>query len=147
MLDRERPALESALKRLEGMQEWGVKAYLAARAPAGKEPAPATGTEYFARMRAKRDATDERDDVVAAVHAALAERAADAVLSRPQDRRLSGRDTEMALNAAYLVPQRAADDFRAAFDELAQRHADDGVELELTGPWPAHHFVAERERA
>jgi hypothetical protein len=145
MLAREAPALTDALGRLTGMQEWGVKAYLAARAPAAKAPAPATGAEYFSRMREKRDATDARDDVIVAVHAALAERAADAVLSRPQDRRLSGRDADMALNAAYLVPTAGADAFRTTFETLERRHADDGLELELTGPWPPHHFVAARE--
>jgi hypothetical protein len=145
MLEREAPALTDALDRLAGMQEWGVKAFLAARAPAAQEPAPASGAEFFSRLREKRDATDARDDIVAAVHAALAERATDAVLGRPQDRRLSGRDADMTLNAAYLVPAAGADAFRAAFNELERRHADDGIALELTGPWPPHHFVAARE--
>jgi hypothetical protein len=146
MLDRESAALAAALSRLSGMQEWGVKAFLRASAPVPAAAAPATGTEYLSRLREKRDAADEGETVVAEVHARLTEGAAAAALSRPQDRRLSGRDTEMVLNGAYLVPGDRVDRFRSLFEELSRRHEPDGVALELTGPWPPHHFVATPER-
>lgn len=145
MLEQEGPTLTAALRRLDGMQEWGVKAFLREGEPATAAPEAATGTEYLSRKRERREATEaERElseTVVAEVHARLAERAAAAVLGRPQDRRLSGHDAEMALNAAYLVPREGARAFRDAVDELGRRHGADGVELELTGPWPPHHFV------
>jgi gas vesicle protein GvpL/GvpF len=139
MLERERTALTAALGRVTGMHEWGVKAFLRKPDPAAV-PA-ASGAEYLDRMRARRDAVDAGDTVVAEIHARLTERAAAAALGRPHDRRLSGRDAEMALNAAYLVPEEGASAFRDFVDELGRRHDGDGVELELTGPWPAHHFV------
>jgi hypothetical protein len=46
----------------------------------------------------------------------------------------------MALNAAYLVADSDVDEFTALVAELADRHARDGLELALTGPWPAYHF-------
>jgi Gas vesicle synthesis protein GvpL/GvpF len=145
MLDSEGLSLTAALDRLDGMQEWGVKAFL--RAPAtvpAAEPA-ATGTEYLSRKREQREETETgreaSERLVAAIHARLGEAAAAAVLSRPHDRRLSGREAEMVMNAAYLVPRDGADGFRAIVETLGQRHEPDGVELELTGPWPAHHFV------
>lgn len=145
MLDRERESLAAAIDRVDGMQEWGVKAFLHAAAPVAAATAPATGTEYLRRMRERRDADDAGreagETVVAEIHARLTESAAAAVLSRPQDRRLSGRDAEMVLNAAYLVPAEGAGTFGRSVEELARRHEQDGVELELTGPWPAHHFV------
>ena len=144
MLERESRELTAALDRLEGMQEWGVKAFLREPAAAsGTGARPATGTEYLTRKREQREADaaarDETEIAVAELHARLAERAAAATLSRPQDRRLSGRDEEMVLNAAYLVPRDGADAFRQGLEELG--HAIDGVALELTGPWPPHHFV------
>lgn len=139
MLERERAALAAALDRVTGMHEWGVKAFLRKPDPAAV-PA-ATGAEYLDRMRARRDAADTGDTVVAEIHARLTERAAAAALGRPHDRRLTGRDAEMALNAAYLVPEEGANAFRDFVGELGRRHDADGVELELTGPWPAHHFV------
>lgn len=139
MLEREREALTAALDRVSGMHEWGVKAFLRKPDPAAV-PA-ASGAEYLDRMRARRDAADAGDTVVAEIHARLTERAAAAALGRPHDRRLSGRDAEMVLNAAYLVPEEGANAFRDFVGELSHRHGGDGVELELTGPWPAHHFV------
>jgi hypothetical protein len=151
MLDREGLALTASLDRLDGMQEWGVKAFL--RAPAAvstPDPEPASGTDYLSRKRERRDAADAgreaTETVVAEIHARLAEAAAAAVLNRPQDRRLSGRETEMLLNAAYLVPARGADGFRMVVEELGRRHETNGVELELTGPWPPHNFVETPER-
>jgi hypothetical protein len=146
-LDREALSLTAALDRLDGMQEWGVKAYLRAAAPsaAGAAEEAASGTEYLSRKRERRDAAvagrDETETVVAEIHARLTERAAAATLSRPQDRRLSGRETEMVLNAAYLVPVDESPAFRAIVEDLGRRHEPDDVELELTGPWPPYHFV------
>jgi hypothetical protein len=141
MLEREAPVLRAALERLHGMQEWGVKAFVRPRAGAASAPA-ASGTEYLLRKRERRDAAEtEREaleDAVAEVHARLTERAVAAALSRPQDRRLSGRETEMILNGAYLVPADAAEAFRQIVE------AESGaIDLELTGPWPPYHFVEE----
>jgi hypothetical protein len=148
MLDREGLGLTAALDRLDGMQEWGVKAFLrepAAVSPDSTSSESPTGTEYLSRKREQRDAVDaaraEIETVVAGIHARLTERAAAATLSRPQDRRLSGHDAEMVLNAAYLVPREGAEAFRNAVEELGRRHEADGLDLEPTGPWPPHHFV------
>jgi hypothetical protein len=147
MLDREGGTLRAALDRLDGMQEWGVKAFLRAAvgAPAAEGPDAASGTEYLTRKRERRDAAvagrEATEAAVAEIHARLTERAAASVLSRPQDRRLSGRETEMVLNAAYLVPAEGAAGFRATVAELGQRDEPEDVELELTGPWPPYHFV------
>jgi gas vesicle protein GvpL/GvpF len=148
MLDREGGTLRAALDRLDGMQEWGVKAFLRATVatPAADGPDDAaSGTEYLTRKREHRAAAvagrEATEAAVAEIHARLTERAAAAVLSRPQDRRLSGRDTEMVLNAAYLVPGEGAAAFRATVAELGQRDEPEDVELELTGPWPPYHFV------
>jgi Gas vesicle synthesis protein GvpL/GvpF len=144
MLDREHASLIATLKRLDGMHEWGVKAFLRAPAVAAAEPA-ATGKEYLSRKRELREADEagreESETLVAGIHARLTEVAAAAVLSRPHDRQLSGREAEMVLNGAYLVPRDGADGFQAIVEALGRRHEPDGIELELTGPWPPHHFV------
>jgi Gas vesicle synthesis protein GvpL/GvpF len=147
MLATERDRLTETLDRLRGSAEWGVKAFLRPR-PEPVSSGPTSGAEYLSRKRESREAAaasrDAIDDAVAAIHARLAEQAAGAVLGRPQDRRLSGRDDEMVLNGAYLVPDDRLDGFRALIEELSRRHEAEGIELELTGPWPAFHF-AEQE--
>jgi hypothetical protein len=145
MLARERDHLTAALRRLRGMEEWGVKAYAVAGV-AGVETAaePSSGTDYLSLKRADRETAEIARQVVdaaaEAVHAGLRERAADAVLSPPQTGPLAGHEGEMVLNAAYLVAEADVDGFRAFVADLAGRHAREGLELELTGPWPAYHF-------
>jgi Gas vesicle synthesis protein GvpL/GvpF len=143
MLARERVHLVDALRRLEGMAEWGVKAY--AVGPAERAaPGPSSGTEYLSRKRADRDAAEivrqMQDAAIAGVHARLRELAADAVLSPPHSGQLAEREGEMVLNAAYLVADADADGFHALVAHLARSHRSEGVELEVTGPWPAYHF-------
>jgi hypothetical protein len=148
MLVREGLTLTAALDRLDGMQEWGVKAFLRAPATASAAGAPTeatSGTEYLTRKRERRDAADTGreagEDVVARIHDRLVECASAASLSRPQDRRLSGREDDMVLNAAYLLPAERAGAFHLLVETLGRRHEPDGVDLELTGPWPPYHFV------
>jgi hypothetical protein len=145
MLEREREPLAAAVRRLRGMAEWGVKVYLVGREDgAAATAAPASGTDYLARKRTARDAAEtarrQLEASVEAVHARLHERAAGAVLSPPQDRRLSGREHQMLLNAAYLVADADAEAFGSVFDEQARRLRAEGLELALTGPWPPYHF-------
>jgi hypothetical protein len=149
MLERERAPLADALHRLSGTTEWGVKAYLGAgdEAPADTAAAPgsASGVDYLARKRDQRDAADAAqraaDATVEKIHRRLSELAIDAVLSPPQDPRLSGQTREMLLNAAYLVPKARTDEFQSLVRILTRRHAPDGIVVELTGPWPAYHFA------
>jgi hypothetical protein len=149
MLEREQRSLGDALDRLTGAAEWGVKAYLVARAdPRARtvdSGAPASGTAYLARKHAERDAAENArraaDTTVEMIHRRLSEQAVDAALGRVQDRRLSGREDEMVLNASYLVPDARIAGFRSLLRDLTRRHAPDGVRLELTGPWPGYHFA------
>jgi hypothetical protein len=143
MLEREHKPLVEALGRLRGKSEWGVKAYAPAAGPqaATAAKAPASGAEYLARKSAARSAADTSrqalDAAVETVYERLAERTAGAVLSPAQDRRLTGRDGEMVLNAAYLVVDADIPAFHSLVAELEGSY---GVELEVTGPWPAYHF-------
>jgi hypothetical protein len=153
MLERERRPLADTIARLSGTAEWGVKAFLGAgseapapaAAAAAQGGAPSSGMDYLARKRDQRDAADAArqtaDATVDAIHRRLSELALDAVLSPPHDPRLTGRVHEMLLNAAYLVPSARTDEFQSLVRGLTRRHAPDGLELELTGPWPAYHFA------
>jgi hypothetical protein len=49
----------------------------------------------------------------------------------------------MVLDAAFLVPRRAARRFRAAAGDAARTLAARGFALSVTGPWPPYHFVAD----
>jgi Gas vesicle synthesis protein GvpL/GvpF len=143
MLAGEAPRLTRALERLHGRVEWGVKGFAAAAHGVTPRARPASGAEYLARRQAERRSAATQDDALAAaaadVHARLAQQAVAAALGTPQDRRLSGRDAEMVLNASYLVDRDRAEEFAGLVRTLDGR----GLALELTGPWPPFHFVAE----
>jgi hypothetical protein len=47
----------------------------------------------------------------------------------------------MVLNGVYLIPDDAQKRFHAEVHVLEAEFAPLGVELELTGPWPAYNFV------
>ena len=143
MLARERETLTAALRRLRGMAEWGVKAYAVDGANGAAAGEPVSGTDYLSRKRAERAAAEGArqtlDTAAEDVHARLSECAVDAMLCPPQTGALTGR--EMVLNGAYLMADADIDDFRTLVSELDGRHRTDGIQLELTGPWPAYHFV------
>jgi hypothetical protein len=138
-------ALADALRAVTGMAEWSVKVlHRPGAASAAATAGGASGADYLARKREAREqaaaTADAAADVAGRVHERLTAQAADAVLAHAQDRRLSGHEGEMVLNAAYLVPDDRAEAFRAAVEELAQRYESEDLHFQLAGPWPAHHF-------
>jgi hypothetical protein len=141
MLAAEAGRFEEALARLRGKTEWGVKAFAVPRRDAPAPQRPSSGKEYLARRIAQREhessSRDSLERTAAELHARLADSASAAVLARPQDRRLSGRDDEMVLNGAYLVARDEAADFARLVEALGRRQS---LALEITGPWPPYHF-------
>ena len=143
--------LGATLARLRGRTEWGVKAYRVRRRSPAQSGAgtPSSGMAYLAGKRQARVAEDAArrasEATVEAIHLDLSAHAVDAVVSPPQDRRLSGHDGEMVLNAAYLVADDELSGFESLFGALANRYAPGGLRLELTGPWPAYHFAGAPE--
>lgn len=161
MLATGRERFASALDRLEGRVEWGVKAYAATPAP--EEPpapkGPPTGTpntpggmsgrDYLRRRKAQRQAAERRwgdtEEGARLVHDTLSGLAERARLHPPQDPRLSGVSDRNVLNAAYLVRREDSAAFAERVGELAGRTA--ALRVELTGPWAPYSFTAPDETA
>ncbi|HEY3507236.1 MAG TPA: GvpL/GvpF family gas vesicle protein [Actinocatenispora sp.] len=132
--------LTTALRRVAGCTEWGVKAYAPAAPPAPAEAATADspGVAYLARRRAERTARDRARS--AAVE--LADRV-DTTLRRlaTAHRRHEVRDAwpgaaAPVLSASYLV----ADTRRVEFTDAVAALAATG-RVDLTGPWPPYSFA------
>lgn len=148
-LDEWHDAMLAALRRVEGRNEWSVKAYAPQRSQDGEPSSPSTtrpgaGTAYLMRRKAavtRREAAERAAAALAdELHRALS---AYAVASRrlpPQDRRLTGYEGTMTLNGAYLVENEHTAAFRAAVQELDAEHPD--ARLDLSGPWPPYSFAA-----
>ncbi|MFF0740029.1 GvpL/GvpF family gas vesicle protein [Streptomyces sp. NPDC004111] len=150
----------TALDRLEGRIEWGVKVYAATpgppaahEAPAAQDGAPApdagapgAGRSYLrqrlAQRRSQESASHRADALCRRIHTELSHTAEHALLHRLQDNRLSGRSGQNILNAAYLVPRAQSEAFVEQVRALTPEGPDgEGVQVELTGPWAPYSFA------
>jgi hypothetical protein len=157
--DRARAALRDrreeftrALDRITERTEWGVKVYadLAEVTAVAEEEDSADarpGTSYLRRRSAQRQTEEEarREVLMTAerIDEELCEIAAMRRLHRPQDPQLSGERGWMVLNAAYLVDDDSADDFRDAVARISGALPE--IRLQLTGPWAPYSFATEEE--
>jgi hypothetical protein len=146
MLELRADELEATLARLRGRVELGVKAFVR-RGEVDETARAASGREYLLRKQRARqlEATADARGVELAldVYERLAALAEQARANPPQRPELSGRSERMLLNAAYLVAADEQEAFAAAVDRLRAEHEPDGIELELTGPWPPYNFAGD----
>jgi len=137
--------LVRTLDRIRGRVEWAVKAFSVA--PDREQPIPGSsqaaspGRAYLERRRGERDSAARHRqhalDEAEAVHARLTELAIASRRYPPQDRRLTGFQDEMVLNAAYLLPEGGDAELR----RLTEESGSPRLRLELTGPWAPYSFA------
>jgi hypothetical protein len=141
---KQRRVLARLRERLSGCAEWGVRVRFEPKAVALTPVArPATGADFLKRKQALHG--NQRDRAKAGLARAqdllraLEDSAREARI-RPQEQ---AAGATLLAEGAFLVPTRGAASFRAAVKRAAQAFAPEGLEIDLTGPWPAYHFVAE----
>jgi hypothetical protein len=133
------------LRRIGNAREWGVKLVrrLDQPVPVGsraRDRAGVSGTEYLAR---RREALDQHD-----VAEAAAEQAADLLVEALDQhvteslRRGGAPGSSLLLDLAVLVEADGEAGFLATAAELRQRLEPDGLELEVSGPWPPYSFAS-----
>ncbi|MFI9582689.1 GvpL/GvpF family gas vesicle protein [Streptomyces sp. NPDC052236] len=156
LLAKRRTEFVSALDRVAGRTEWGVKAYVGTSAEGAADhhhdrrddqddqsyvgEGPGTACLVRHRVHQERQAHGQLQSQEAAlteeaeeIDAALQEFAVESVPSHP---RPAGT---MILDTAYLVPDIRAQEFAATVEALGRRFPD--VRIELLGPWPAYTFT------
>ena len=152
-------ALVAALDRISDRVELGVKAFVDSERFASSAGTRSEkirelservsqaegGRAYLETRQIERLVADElerfRQEAAPQLHERLLNAADEGVLLAPQRPEVSGREEEMLLNGAYLVPDRTR--FEHALADLARERRGEGIELELTGPWPPYNFVPE----
>lgn len=138
-------ALEHALDRVRGHVELGAQVFLVNRGEAEPEQRPTSGRDYLARRSAqaadREEARLRRQKAVLDTHEELAHASTHSTVNAPQDPALSGRSEPMLLNAAYLVPRDRLDDFVVVAERVHDGLAQDGMTLEVSGPWPPYNFA------
>ena len=145
-LRAKRQTLTAALRRLRGCEEWGVRQVRAPRRSDGRMQVVTTARAFrrgVSRGEERgpgrtRDAVRKVSNVVETAYDLLAP------LSRDSRRRTDFPEsaaTPPLLDAAFLVPAARKARFRAAAKRAAAACRAAGVELTLSGPWPAYNFV------
>ena len=160
VLARHRVDLERALDRVRGASEWGVKLYYdsdalrrqveatskAIRDLRGTLTSVAPGAQFFLRKKFDRAIESEMSSSIAMCvehsRRRLDEAAREAVEVEIQPPGAHGKPEVMVMNAAYLVDEAAFGGFKRTLAELGAEFAAYGFGYELTGPWPAYHFVS-----
>jgi hypothetical protein len=147
-LIRDHAGFEETLAQLEGKAEWGVKVFSLPVRPAGPvEPdTPATGAAYLDQRRRELErqehAAERVQEAAALIHEQLCGLACDGLVAPPQRPEASGHEGEMVLNGVYLVEDSSAELFASTVAELNAESKALGLDLVLTGPWPAYNFVS-----
>jgi gas vesicle protein GvpL/GvpF len=156
LLEAREAELMDALARLAGRVELGVKAYadpaLLADAVSARDErlaglrsrlaaAPA-GTAHLLGKQLERDLAEACAEESARLAAALHDGFARAAVAACTNSLPEGGDgLRPVLNGAYLVERAAEAAFRDEAAAVEAEHADLGLRIDVTGPWPAYNFV------
>jgi hypothetical protein len=145
LLTQARSTFVTALRRLRGCAEWGVKVsvpQLAAVASVATVPASPRDRLALAHTAGADPSRDAGDAFLRRVHGRLAGHAGDVLINPPAEGPPLASEADVALDARYLVADDQARAFAAEAAQLARDARDHGMALELSGPWPAYHFSA-----
>lgn len=140
-----------------GKQEWTLKGYVdrpqararmtAARLAAEKEQLAglSPGKRYFLEQKIKgvvdKDVAIWLKDMERDILRVAREASVGFSECRLQSREVTGRDEEMFFHGALLVPDGEAQVLQGITNEWNTRHEAQGLQIELSGPWPPYHFA------
>ena len=160
-LNKHYEQFENTLEKLEGKQEWGVKAYLTdqnkfeqavkdknntiqekEREIAGLPEGMAFFMEEELKEVISSEVNKELDHVIEALYESLCRQAEASVNNNILGSELTGKREPMVFNAACLVAGEKIEEFKEATQRLNQEIQEKGMDLEFSGPWPAYHFTA-----
>jgi len=149
--------LKDALTKFNNRQEWGVKIY--ADTEVTRQEIRKTddeigklereialkskGAGFFLGKKLENilaSRTEEKiNQATAEIFETLGQQAEEKAENRLLGRQLTGKETDMILNAVFSVKKDRINDFMLAFKELNEEFK--GFEFSLTGPWPPYNFV------
>ena len=154
-LETHHDAIARALDRFSDHEEWAVKGRLdrrraearllaAALARQGGALSPSPGARYFEERRLRAGIGRELDAWLKEVDAGIAGALLDHAVEFREREVVSGGAPDEAgariLNWAFLVPRSRVDDFRTRIQRINAEHGEDGLILDLSGPWPPYSF-------
>jgi len=145
LLEEHAGSARAQLRRIGDNHEWGVKLVRRLDEPAVLGPRPVdragvSGTEYLARRRQALHAREDEERSAAGAADLLEEALAPHVSESL--RRGGSPGSSLLLDLAFLVPPERETAFLAAAGELREKLEPDGLEVEVSGPWPPYSFAA-----
>jgi hypothetical protein len=145
-----RDAIQRAMRRIAGAEEWGVRVFRrpeAAAAAAGTGRA-ASGADFLrARKQARDAAAAARSAAAGAADLAFARLRRIARDARVREVRQEPGSNPPILDAAFLVASSARARFAAEARRQTAALAAAGADVAVTGPWPAYNFVTTEDSA
>ncbi|RWZ51347.1 GvpL/GvpF family gas vesicle protein [Halobacillus fulvus] len=156
LIGKKRSEWESLLNRLAGKEEWNLKIYShtakmredveswneTVRLKKREIEGMSKGKQYIYRKKLEKTIDDEilrhQNHFASTLHESLLPFAQDNADKKIWQKDVTGRNEEMCLNKAYLIDTNQVEDFLATVD---RSQTEDGWTFEVTGPWPAYHFV------
>lgn len=156
-LRQRQDALEKFFLDTAGKHEWILKAYVdlpqararitAAALAAEKEQFEglSPGKRYFLEQKIKGTAdkvtTSWLKEIGEEIVKLAKESSAGFSKCRHQSRESTGRDDEMLFHGALLVPDGSVVALEGVMDAWNTRRKAQGLQTELSGPWPPYHFA------
>jgi len=147
--------ISAFLDSVVGKEEWAVKMlldraraeeHLLASLPSspGRGVGASPGRTYLCEQRLRDDVRKRLSPCVTTIADLIAgDLESHAVASRSLKtlpRNASGRDKDMAFNWAFLLARDSRGPFHARANQLSAQYADQGMILDISGPWPPYSF-------
>lgn len=142
-------------------EEWSVKGYIDKKKAIRKLVSMAltqeaeqlnklpAGTRYFKEKlledKARKELKSWLKDVLNSMAAPLISFASEYSECKLLSREATGKDLDMVLNRAFLVPRNSVKEFHRRVDQMNTAHLQNGLILERSGPWPPYNFCPKLE--
>lgn len=149
------------LDRVADKDEWSVKGLMdRAKAKkrvldlifareAGRLISLSPGMRYFQEQRIRSNADKEIHGWIKEIRKKIADDlssyAMDFCELKVYSRADTGIDMDIVLNWAFLVSQKTTEDFRARIEQTNADNEQEGLVLQLSGPWPPYSFCPSLE--
>jgi hypothetical protein len=159
-LETHHDAISRALDRFADSEEWAVRGTLDRRKAEARFVAAALarqegvlssspGRRYFEERRIQAGIGQELDAWLREVSAGMARALLDHAAEFREREVVSGGEPNeegaRILNWAFLVSRSGVDDFSARIQRINAEHAEHGLVLDLSGPWPPYSFCPSLE--
>ncbi|WP_173918091.1 GvpL/GvpF family gas vesicle protein [Halobacillus sp. Marseille-Q1614] len=159
MIDDYKSQMLTLIEQLDGKEEWNLKIYcdrekltklvadhnLNIKEKKEEIAQMSKGRQYLETRKLdqyiEQEAEKEEAQFGSDLHGQLIEWSIQDTVKKNWKRDVTGREEDMCWNSAYLVPLKDVENFLGLISEASEKHKDSGYILEVTGPWPAYHFV------